>query len=148
MTAAHPFGSPEWCAALRDAVNASSEYRNAASKWGMGFNGNLLFGFEVGGGLSTPFHLFLRLKGGRCDEVVAVPGPGHPSAGFTLRAPFPVWREILEGRMLAAAAILTGKMKVEGDTIALLRHAGANRALIHCTASVATAFPPAGPAEP
>ena len=140
---AHPFGSPEWCAALRDAVNGSSEYRNAASKWGVDFNGNLLFAFEAGGGLPSPLYLLLRLKSGRCDEAAFVAGPGHPDAGFTLRAPFPVWRDILERRALAAAAILTGKMKVEGDTIALLRHAGANRALIHCTASVATEFPPA-----
>ena len=143
MTAGHPFGSDEWCTALVAAVNGSSEYRNAASKWGVGFNGNLLFGFEPGGGLAAPLYLLLRLKAGRCEEARFVPGPGHPDAGFTLRAPFPVWRDVLEGRALAAAAILTGKMKVEGDTIALLRHAGANRALIHCTASVATEYPAA-----
>jgi putative sterol carrier protein len=143
MTAAHRFGSDEWCAALVGAVNGSSEYRNAAAKWGVGFNGNLLFVFEPWGGLAAPLHLFLRLKGGRCEEARFVAGPGHPEAGFTLRAPLSVWRDVLEGRALAAAAILTGKMKVEGDTIALLRNAGANRALIHCTASVATEFPPA-----
>ena len=42
---------------------------------------------------------------------------------------------------MAAAAILTGKMRVEGDKMALLQHAGASRALIHCTASVPTLFP-------
>jgi putative sterol carrier protein len=141
MTAAYRFGTDAWCAALLDAVNGSSEYRNAAAKWGIGFNGNLLFAFEAGGGLTSPLYLLLRLQGGRCESARFVPGPGDPDAGFTLRAPFPVWRDILEGRTLAAAAILTGKMKVEGDTIALLRHAGANRALIHCTASVATEFP-------
>lgn len=141
MTDAIPFGTPEWCDALVAAVNGSSEYRNAAAKWGVGFNGNLLFAFEAGGGLAAPLHLLLKLKEGHCDAAGFVPGPSHPDAGFTLRAPFPVWREILERRTLAAAAILTGRLKVEGDSIALLRHAGANRALIHCTASVPTAFP-------
>lgn len=135
------FGTIEWCDALVAAVNASSEYRNAAAKWGVGFNGNLLFAFEPGAGLAAPLYLFLRLKEGRCEGAAYVPGPTHPDAGFTLRAPFPVWHEILTRRLLAAAAILTGKMKVEGDAIALLRHAGAHRALIHCTASVETEFP-------
>ena len=141
MAASVPFGTREWCEALLAAVNGSSEYRNAAAKWGVGFNGNLLFAFEAGGGLTAPRYLFLRLREGRGDAAEFVQGPSHPEAGFTLRAPFPVWREILDRRTLAAAAILTGRLKVEGDTIALLRHAGANRALIHCVASVATEFP-------
>jgi putative sterol carrier protein len=135
------FGTPEWCDALRAAVNDSSEYRNAAAAWGAGFNGNLLFAFEAGGGLDAPLYLLLHLSRGRCEGAGFVAGPKHPEAGFTLRAGFPVWRDILERRLLAAAAILTGKVKVEGDTIALLRHAGANRALIHCVASVETEFP-------
>ncbi len=141
MTVAVRFGSREWCEALLTAVNESSEYRNAAATWGVGFNGNLLFAFEAGDGLAAPLYLLLRLGGGRCDSAEFVAGPGHPDSGFTLRAPFPVWRDILERRTLAATAILTGKMKVDGDSIALLRHAGANRALIHCTASVKTEFP-------
>lgn len=141
MAAAVRFGTLEWCEALLAAVNGSSEYRNAAAKWGVGFNGNLLFAFEAGGELAAPLYLLLRLAGGRCDAAEFVAGPSHPEAGFTLRAPFPAWRDILERRTLAATAILTGKMKVDGDSIALLRHAGANRALIHCTASVETEFP-------
>jgi putative sterol carrier protein len=135
------FGTPEWSDALRDALNASSEYRNAAARWGVDFNGNLLLAFERGGTLAEPRYLLLTLAAGRCDGATFVEGPSHPDAGFTLRAPFPLWRDVLERRTLAATAILTGKMKVEGDAIALLRHAGANRALIHVTASLPTEFP-------
>ena len=122
-------------------MNASSEYRNAAAKWGVGFNGNLLLDFEADAGLPQPLHLFLALAGGRCERAEFVPGKTIPESGFSLRAPFSLWREILERRTLAATAILTGKMKVEGDKLALLKHAGANRALIHCVASVPTEFP-------
>lgn len=135
------FGTPAWSAALLEALNASSEYRNAAAKWGVGWNGNLLFAFEPGAGLAAPVRLFLALSAGRCDRAEFVEEAARPDAGFTLRAPFPVWRDILERRTLAATAILTGRMKVEGETIALLRHAGANRALIHVTASLDTEFP-------
>ena len=135
------FGTPEWCAALRDEINRSSEYRNAAAKWGSGFNGNLLFAFEADGALPRPLYLYLALAAGRCDAAEFVPGPAYPDAGFALRAPYTLWREILERKTLAATAILTGKMKVEGEKLTLLKHAGASRALIHCTASVPTEFP-------
>jgi putative sterol carrier protein len=136
-----PFGTPEWCAALVAEINGSSEFRNAAAKWGVGFNGNLLFAFEADAALREPLHLLLRLGGGRCGGAAFVPGPRHPDAGFTLRAPFTLWREILNRKTLAATAILTGRMKVEGDKLTLLKHAGANRTLIHCAASVDTEFP-------
>lgn len=138
-----PFGTPAWAAALREGLNGSSEYRNAAAKWGVGWNGNLLLAFEADGALAAPLHLFLELAAGRCARAEFVGGSGRDraEAGFTLRAPFSLWRDILERRVLAATAILTGKMKVEGDRLALLRHAGANRALIHVTGSVPTRFP-------
>ncbi len=137
------FGTAEWGEALRDELNRSSEYRNAAAKWGVGFNGNLLFAFEADAALGKPLYLFLRLGEGRCAAAEFVPGPVQQDAGFALRAPFSLWREILERKTLAATAILTGKMRVEGEKLTLLKHAGANRALIHCTASVPTEFPKA-----
>jgi len=135
------FGTPEWARALAGAINASSEYRNSGASWGVGFNGNILFVFESGGPLDRTLHLLVRLEGGTCPGAEFVPGPSHPDAGFTLRAPFPVWREVLTGKMLAATAILTGRMRVEGNTITLLKHAGAHRSLIHCVSSLDTRFP-------
>ncbi len=136
-----PFGTPEWAGAFAAAVNASSEYRNAGAKWGDGWNGNLLLSYEADAALARPLHLLVRLSAGRCGGAEWVEGSRHPEAAFVLRAPFTLWRDILEGRTLAATAILTGAMKAEGDTIRLLRFAGAHRSLLHCAASVETAFP-------
>jgi putative sterol carrier protein len=138
---AYRFGTAEYARALCEEINRSSEYRNAASKWGVGFNGNILFTFDADDALRNALHLLVRLQSGRCDGAEFVPGPSHPDAGFTLRAPFRLWREILERRTLAATAILTGKMKVDGDMITLLKHAGSSRSLIHCVASIPTEFP-------
>lgn len=135
------FGAPEWSRALVDAINASSEYRNSGAGWGVGFNGNVLFAFEAGGGLAKPLYLLLRLEGGKSSGATFVPGPSHPDAGFTLRAPYPLWREILGGKTLAATAILMGKMKVEGNAVALLKHAGAHRSLMHVVSSIDTRYP-------
>jgi putative sterol carrier protein len=134
------FGTPEWAEAFRAAVNASSEYRNAGAPWGVGWNGNLLFVYEADGALPRPLHLLVRLKGGRCEGCSWVEEGRHADAGFVLRAPFSLWREILEGGSLAATALLTGKMKAEGDLLRLLKFAGAHRSLIHCAASVPTSF--------
>jgi putative sterol carrier protein len=141
MGLAFTFGTAEWADALRDEINASSEYRNAANEWGLEFNGNMLFVFEADEKLQRPLNLLIRLRGGRCEGAEFVSEPRHADAGFTLRATFSLWKDVLARRTLAATAILMGKMHVDGAKMTLLKHTSANRALVHCTASVDTIFP-------
>ncbi|HEX5043843.1 MAG TPA: hypothetical protein VFV75_13110 [Candidatus Polarisedimenticolaceae bacterium] len=136
-----PFGTEAWAQALCAHINGSSEYRNAASKWGKDFNGTLLLSFGADGKLAEPKHLLLRVAEGRCGGAEFVEGIDHPEAGFALEAPFTLWKEILEGRQLAVTAMLAGHMKVRGDRFKLLQHVAAQRALLHCVTSLDTAFP-------
>jgi len=135
------FGTDAWAAALVARINASSEYRNAAAKWGDGWNGNVLLVFTADDALPSTHALLVELANGACRGASFVPGVAHPNAGFGLKAPFSVWKDVLSRKTLAATAILTGKMAVEGDRITLLKHTAAHRALIACAASLDTEFP-------
>jgi putative sterol carrier protein len=139
-----PFGTDAWARALVDEINGSSEYRNAAAKWGDGFNGNILLVFEADAALSSTYALLVELGKGACRGASFVAGVSHPDAGFGLRAPFSVWRDVLSRKMLAATAILTGKMKVDGERMTLLKHTAAHRALVACAAALDTEFPAPG----
>ena len=134
------FGTPEWARSLEEEINSSSEYRNAAASWGLDFNGNLVLAFEADEALPAARSVLLRLRGGACQGVELVDGPSPPDAGFVLWAPFSLWKEILERKTLAATAILTGRMRVEGDKMTLFKFLAAHRALIHCAASLDTVF--------
>lgn len=134
------FGSAGWADALKHEINDSSEYRNAASEWGVGFNGNMLFVFEPDENTDESRALMLELSAGNCGSAEFIDPDSNPDAGFVLRGPFGLWRDILERKTMAATAILTGNLKVEGERMQLLKHTAANRALIHCTASVDTDF--------
>ena len=138
---AFKFGSVEWAEALRDEINDSSEYRNAAAGWGKDFNGNILFAFEADDQLTAPLNLLIRLKGGQSQGAEFVDADSHPEAGFVLRASFGLWKEVLERKTMAATAIMTGKMRVDGQKMTLLKHTAASRALVHCTSSVDTRWP-------
>jgi putative sterol carrier protein len=135
------FGTEAWAQALVATINASSEYRNAAAKWGDGFNGNVVLVFDADATQTTTHALLVELAKGACRGASFVPGVSHPDAGFALRAPFAVWRDVLARKTLAATAILTGKMKVEGDRMTLLKHTAAHRALVACAAALDTEFP-------
>ena len=137
------FGTEAWAAALAERINASSEYRNAAAKWGDGFNGNVLLAFEADAAMPSSHALLIELAKGTCANAAFVSNPSDPRAGFALRAPFTVWKEILLRKTMAATAILTGKMKVDGDKMTLLKHTAAHRALVACAAAIDTEFPAA-----
>ena len=137
------FGTPEWAEALVAEINGSSEYRNAAARWGDGFNGNVLLVFEADAAFPRTLALLVELAKGSCRTASFVAGATEPRAGFGLRAPFSVWRDVLARKTLAATAILTGRMKVEGDTMTLLKHTAAHRALVGCAAALDTEFPSA-----
>ena len=138
------FGTDAWAQAFEVEINASSEYRNAAAHWGDGFNGNVLLVFDADGSAPTAHALLVELAKGACLGASFVPGTSHPNAAFGLRAPFSVWKDVLARKTLAATAILTGKMKVEGDRMTLLKHTTAHRALVSCAAALDTEFPPSG----
>ena len=95
---AYRFGSDEWANALKQHINESSEYKNAAAKWGLDFNGNVVLAFEKDERLAQPLNLLLRLKGGACSGVEFVKSADHPDAGFVLSGPFQLWQEILRLR--------------------------------------------------
>jgi putative sterol carrier protein len=138
-----PFGTEAWAQALVAEINGSSEYRNAAAKWGDGFNGNVLLVFDADAAFPKGHALLVELSKGACLGASFVPGASDPRAGFGLRAPFSVWRDVLARKTMAATAILTGKMKVEGDRMTLLKHTAAHRALVSCAAALETEFPAA-----
>lgn len=73
------FGSEEWARSLQDVVNSSSEYRNSAAKWGVGFNGNVLLAFEADAALPQPHNLMVRLAGGSCQGAAFVEDSQHPA---------------------------------------------------------------------
>ncbi len=134
------FGTEDWARALEAQIRDSSEYRQAAAAWGVGFNGNVLLAFEPDDARPEGLGLLLRLGAGECRGAEFVADASHPDAAFALRGPFSLWRDIFERRTLAATAILTGKMKVEGDKMTLLKHTAAHRALVACAAAIDTEF--------
>ncbi len=61
------FGTQDWADALAAEINRSSEYRNAGARWGVEFNGNMIFAFAADADLAQSLHLLIRLQGGSCQ---------------------------------------------------------------------------------
>lgn len=117
----------EWCAAL----NGSETYRAAAATW----EGSvaLVMRSDAGGGDGGDGDraVFLDLWHGECRAARRATADDLVRATYVLEATASDWRELLEGRMVPAMALLAGRLRLtRGSLATLLPYVGAARELV------------------
>lgn len=135
--AARPF-TPAWAVNLRDAINASDEYREAGRTWAW----PLALVLDPHPNLDYPdaVAVVLDLKDGICHRVTCEPAVSV-DAPFTVRGEYEVWKRVMLGQLDPIAAIVQGKLRLTGSLGTVVRHVGAAQALVECATRVPTEFP-------
>jgi putative sterol carrier protein len=117
------FPSQEWMDSLMEVLNSDERYAEVAANW----EGDLVVTIEPDGGTQDdhlPMMLYLDLWHGRCREVRVI-DPGRekiPHAKFVLRATRGNIVKIFSGDLDPIQAMLTRRLKVEGDMAYMLRN--------------------------
>ncbi len=143
------FPSQEWLSIFVDRINASEEYRDAATDW----EGDVSFVFEAEPDRSVPDTTWgwLDLWHGACrDGRIVTPEEGA-KARYILRAPYSRWKEVLAGDLDPVKGMMQGKLKLQGDLPTIIRYLRAANELVHLTSTVPTEFldeQPAGRGSP
>ncbi|HEY0701077.1 MAG TPA: SCP2 sterol-binding domain-containing protein [Micromonospora sp.] len=133
------FPSSEWLDAYVAGINSSAEFAEAART----FEAELSYVFEA-----EPECGHLRdvwcsagVGGGKCHwwryDVSAEEGA---KAEFVLRAPYSMWKEIIQGNVDPMEAMLDGDLAVTGHLPTLLRYVRAANELVNLAASVSSDF--------
>lgn len=135
-----PF-SPEWAAALQASINADPTYAKAASKWTWPVA--LVLDAAPDLGYAEPVAVELALDKGHCHGATIV-APAAVTAPFTLRASYATWKQVVQGKLDAVAAVTAGQVKFTGRLTTLLLHMNAAKALVGAAQMVPTAFPDEG----
>ncbi len=127
-----------WADALREAINTDTNYKSAASKWtwpvALVLEANPALGYH------EPVAVELVLDRGTCHAVALI-APTAVTAPFTLRAAYPVWKQIVTGSLDAVTAVTMGQVKLTGALTTLLLHVNAAKALVGAARLVPTTFP-------
>lgn len=126
------FPSQEWADAVRGAVNANSEYAEAATAW----EGDILLSVRpdpkapAGGGVR------LDLFHGECRSATFVPDPSSVACEFTFEAARADWARMVKRELDPVKAILDGTIRIRGNLAKLMRYTKASKALVESVASV------------
>ena len=132
------FPSEEWLNVYVERINASPEYREAATTW----EGDVCYVFEAEPDKGVPVEIWawLDLWHGECRGARMITGNEGTRAAYGITAPYSRWREVVEGRLEPVKAMVQGKLKLRGDLAEIVRHVRAAQELVHLTTLVPTEF--------
>jgi putative sterol carrier protein len=135
----HLFPSDSWVAAYRDALNASEEYRDAASTW---THGAIAFAVKPAPelGLSRGYCVWLDVECGRCDAARPVTLEEAANAPFCITATYERWRDVLSHRLDPIAGMLTRRLELRGNLITMMRYVRSSKAMVRCAVQVPSRF--------
>ncbi len=128
--------SEEWIKEVGRQLNASESYHRSAKDW----EGDITFVFEPDAGLTSTLTLFLGLYHGQCTDAALLAGEGDRRPEFVLRGLYSVWRLVIEAKLDPIQAMLTGKLKVRGNLMKIMRYPKAAKDIVTCCTLVPTEF--------
>ena len=126
------FASQAWFEAFEAQINASSEYREAASRLGGRYRVPDHRGAGprgAGGSVGLPRSVARRVPRRQGDRR----RPRPTAAAYTLTAPYSRWKDVVEGELDPIKGMMQGKLRVHGDLPTIVRYVQAANELVRLT---------------
>jgi len=113
------FPSQEWLKSLEEKLNSDARYADIAKNW----EGDLVFDILPEGNLKEPLKMYLDLWHGKCRGAEYAPdASSHAKPTFILRSAYSNFSAILLGKLDPMTAMMTSKLKVEGNLGYMMRN--------------------------
>lgn len=128
--------SPEWVAALSEALNGSESYRQAAKEW----EGDFVLVVEPDGEDEVSAYVYLDLYHGACRGHALLRHPDERPSAYTIAAPRSVWRRVVEGKLDPIQGMVMRQLRLRGDVMRIMRHPRAAREIVAVCMQVPTEF--------
>lgn len=129
------FPSDEWIRELHIELNNSKAYRQAAQKW----EGDICFIVKAGAGVARETYLYMDLWHGECRDAYESDAPLNSE--FTISAPLPTWKRVIEGKLDPIRGLMRGQLKLTGPLTKILKAPKAAVELVNCAKKIDTKWP-------
>jgi len=126
------FPSQEWADALRAALAANPEYREAAAAW----EGEILFRLAPPGADGPAPGILLALAHGECTSAVFHADARTVASEFVYEGSPENWRRLIRGEIDPVRSIMDGTFKMRGNLLKASRFLRASKALVETAAVI------------
>lgn len=130
------FPGETWVEALKEKLNNDKKYEQIARNW----EGDLLFLIEPDELLSEPLVIYLDLWHGKCREATVLKDQGDLQPAFGLKGPYHNFVRVLTGEWQTMQALLTRKLKLEGNMAYLVRNVPTVLEFVRCCQEITTTY--------
>ena len=130
------FPSDEWVKAAMIELNQSAAYKEAAKAW----EGDMEFVVTALPDGRKEVVLYMDLWHGSCREAYEVTD-SKSKPEFTIMAPLPVWRKVLEGKLDPIRGLVSRQLKMKGNMMKVMKAPKAAIELVNACAKVDTEWP-------
>ncbi len=132
------FPSQAWVESYVEKLNASEAYRDAGRTW----EGDLLFVVEKDERFPKTCYMYIDLWHGACRKHgYAEEDPSSlPPAEFRYTGPYQNWVRLLKGEIDPIRGLMTGKFKLKGSMMKIMRYSRAAKEMVNATTAVDSEF--------
>ena len=128
------FPSDAWIKELGNRLNESESYERSAKDW----EGDFLFVIEPDDAYDETAYLYLGLHHGRSTGAAMVEDEDERETAFVIRAPYSVWRRVIDGKLDPIQGMMTRQLKLSGNMMKIMRYPKAAQEIVSCCAEVPT----------
>lgn len=136
-----PADADDWIDAYRRRLNDNEAFAEAASGWGVEFDGDFVFEILPDDTYDgDPLFLYLAMRDGECLESTVLEDPNEVAHGFALRGDYTDWKRLIEGEIDIIKAVMTGTFDADGSTMQAMRYQQAFAEMSDTATQVDTTF--------
>lgn len=126
MSVTLPGEAEAWIDAYGRRLAENDDYVEAASGWGVEFDGDFVFEVlpdELYDGEALV--LYIALEDGAVEETRLLETPAAAEHGFVLRADYADWKRLINDEIDIVSAVMGGTFDVDGSKMRAMRYQGA-----------------------
>ncbi len=119
-----------------EVLNENEAYEDAAKDW----EGDFLFVCTPEGNLKEEARFYVDLWHGKCREARMVEPGEEVEVAFTYTGPYGNWIKLINKEIDPIRGLLTGKFKLKGSMMKVMRYTKAAKLLVATAGQVPTEF--------
>lgn len=131
------FPSTEWAEEYSKKLNGNQAYREAGKAW----EGDITFVVERDDAFPSEGYLYLDLYHGECRRVLYADSPDKiPKSAYAYKGSYSNWRKLIGGQIDPIQGLLSGKFRLDGSLMEIMKYIRAAKEMVSTAAAVQTEF--------